>query len=104
MQAHLVSFNLNSEFLKSYLAVLRVRKCFCVLGDELEETQYIMERESRKRKAPFEHQEAPQAQYIYWDSKLLCSGYGNTGYGVSSPGIQNWKDFCLIINIPKGNY
>ena len=25
-------------------------------------------------------------------------GYGNNGYGVSSPGIQNWKDFCLKIN------
>ena len=29
--------------------------------------------------------------------------YGNTGNGVSSPGIQNQKDFCLRINIPKGN-
>ena len=35
---------------------------------------------------------------------LLCAYYGNTGYGVSSPGIQNLKDFCLKINIPKGNY
>ena len=47
------------------LNYLPKRKCFYVLGDELEETQYIMEGESRKRKAPFEHQEAPQAQYIY---------------------------------------
>jgi len=31
-------------------------------GDELEETQYLMEGGSRKRKAPFEHQEAPQAK------------------------------------------
>ena len=30
--------------------------------------------------------------------------YGNTGYGVSSPGIQNQKGFCLKINISKGNY
>ena len=30
--------------------------------------------------------------------------YGNTGYGVSSPGIQNQKDFCLKSNISKGNY
>ena len=29
---------------------------------------------------------------------------GNTGYGVSRPGRQNWKGFCLKINIPKGNY
>ena len=25
--------------------------------------------------------------------------YGNTGYGVSSLGRQNWKGFCLKINI-----
>ena len=30
--------------------------------------------------------------------------YGNTGYGVSSPRIQNKKKICLKINIPKGNY
>ena len=28
----------------------------------------------------------------------------HTGYGVSSPGIHNYKDFCRKINIPKGNY
>ena len=31
-------------------------------------------------------------------------GYGITGYGVSGPGIQNQKDFCIEINLPKGNY
>ena len=30
--------------------------------------------------------------------------YGNTGCGVFKWGIQNWKDFCIKINIPKGNY
>ena len=30
-------------------------------------------------------------------------GYGNMDYRVFKPGIQNWKDFCLKINIPKGN-
>ena len=30
--------------------------------------------------------------------------YGNTGCRVFKRGIQNWKDFCLKINIPKGNY
>ena len=30
-------------------------------------------------------------------------GYGNMGYQVFKWGIQNWKDFCLEINIPKGN-
>jgi hypothetical protein len=27
--------------------------------------------------------------------------YGNTGCEVLKRGIQNWKDFCLRINIPK---
>jgi hypothetical protein len=27
--------------------------------------------------------------------------YGITGYGVSRPGIQNQKDFCIKINTPK---
>ena len=30
--------------------------------------------------------------------------YGITGYGVSRPGIQNRKGFCIKINLPKGNY
>ena len=34
----------------------------------------------------------------------LHKKYGNTGYGVSSLGIQIQKDVCLKINIPKGNY
>ena len=28
--------------------------------------------------------------------------YGNTDYGVSFAGIQNLKDLCLKINMPKG--
>ena len=37
----------------------------------------------------------------------LCdysASYGSTGCRVFKQGIQNWKDFCLKINIPKGNY
>ena len=30
--------------------------------------------------------------------------YGNTGCGVFKWGVQNQKDFCLRINILKGNY
>ena len=30
--------------------------------------------------------------------------YGNTVCGVFKRGVQNWKDFCIRINIPKGNY
>ena len=30
--------------------------------------------------------------------------YGNTGCQVFMRGVQNWKDFCLKINIPKRNY
>jgi hypothetical protein len=34
-----------------------------------------------------------------------CSGrYGNTDCRVFKQGVQNWKDFCLEINIPQGNY
>ena len=31
-------------------------------------------------------------------------GYGNTGCRVFKWGVQNWKDFCLKINIPKESY
>ena len=31
-------------------------------------------------------------------------GYGNTGCRVFKRGVQNYKDLCLRINIPKGNY
>ena len=34
----------------------------------------------------------------------MCLGYGNTGCGVFKRGVQNYKDFCLRINILKGNY
>ena len=30
--------------------------------------------------------------------------FGSTGYGVLSLGIQNYRYFCLKINIPTGNY
>ena len=30
--------------------------------------------------------------------------YGSTGCRVFMWGVQNWKDFCLKINIPEGNY
>ena len=30
--------------------------------------------------------------------------FGNTGCQLFKRGIRNWKDFCLKINIPKGNY
>ena len=35
---------------------------------------------------------------------ILCLHYGNTGCGVFRRGVQNQKDFCLRINILKGNY
>ena len=35
---------------------------------------------------------------------LMDVGYGNAGCRVFKRGIKNWKDFCLKINIPKGNY
>ena len=36
--------------------------------------------------------------------KFLSPYYGNTVCRVFKRGLQNWKDFCLKINIPKGNY
>ena len=35
---------------------------------------------------------------------VVSEQYGNTGCGVFKRGVQNWKDFCLRINILKGNY
>ena len=35
---------------------------------------------------------------------IQSGGYGNKGCQVFEWGVQNWKDFCLKINIPKGNY
>jgi hypothetical protein len=34
--------------------------------------------------------------------QLVC--YGNTGCGVFKWGVQNYKGFCIRINILKGNY
>ena len=42
--------------------------------------------------------------FIFRLSTTTDLHYGNTGYGVSSPGMQNYKDFCQKINIPKRNY
>ena len=36
--------------------------------------------------------------------KGRSENYGNTGYGVSSPGIKNEKYCCKKINILNGNY
>ena len=38
------------------------------------------------------------------DFKKIGSSYGNTGCRVFKWGVQDWKYFCLKINIPKGNY
>ena len=65
------------------------------LGDDLEETQYVMEEASRKRKAPFEHQEAPQAKYIHWNSKLLAFlSRGTFNSFLASLG-QNFRKFVI---------
>ena len=40
-----------------------------------------------------------------WNSYLVCLyKYGNMGCWVFKGRIQNWKDFCIKINILKGNY
>ena len=37
---------------------------------------------------------------ILWHTQLIVC-YGDTGCGVFKQGTQNWKDFCIKINIPK---
>ena len=44
------------------------------------------------------------AQFFDGDDGFAHTGYGNTGRGDFKRGIQNQKDFCLRINVPKGNY
>ena len=39
----------------------------------------------------------------FCDQLTELAYYGNMGCAVFKRGIQNWKDFCLSINIPKGN-
>ena len=36
--------------------------------------------------------------------KFTTLHYGNRGCGIFKGGIQNWKGFCIRINIPKGNF
>ena len=51
-------------------------------------------------------QTGPQMQCLLDFDKILLVDlhYGNTGRRVFKRRVQNWKDFCLKINIPKGNY
>ena len=37
-------------------------------------------------------------------SPIVDIKYGNTGCGVFLRGVENWKDFCLRINISKTIY
>ena len=43
------------------------------------------------------------AAWMELSSVMLTSvtAYGNKGCRVFKQGVQNWKDFCLKINIPK---
>ena len=38
---------------------------------------------------------------LFFDDFFTYNHYGNMGCRVFKWGIQNWKDFCLKINIPK---
>ena len=44
------------------------------------------------------------AFYLPRETRPICKQYGNTGCGLFKRGVQNQKDFCLRINILKGNY
>ena len=53
------------------------------------------------------HREAVGLQEFFHHSDILSCitfHYAISGYGVSRPGIQNKKGFCIKINLPKGNY
>ena len=46
----------------------------------------------------------PMLDYDKVCAKYYLMWYGNTGCGVFKQGVQNQKDFCIRINIRKGNY
>jgi hypothetical protein len=46
----------------------------------------------------------PCANYAQRAKQMQYRHYGIIGYGVLRPGIQNYKDFFIRTNIPKGNY
>jgi hypothetical protein len=48
--------------------------------------------------------ELPLSFFPIFFSLFLSASYGISVYGVSRPGIQNKKGFCIKINLPKGNY
>ena len=50
------------------------------------------------------HSKPQKLLFVYPNSGYVHTHYGNTGCGVFKRGIQNQKDFCIRINIPKGNY
>ena len=59
-------------------------------------TIFITSRRSEGRpKTPIFTRAMQQFNYAY---------YGNMGCGVFKQGTQNQKDFCIKINLPKGNY
>ena len=41
---------------------------------------------------------------VYTQHRQYTINYGNTGCRVFKGGMQNSKDFCLEINMLKGNY
>ena len=47
---------------------------------------------------------AKENENVSWTAKKLCHHYGSMGCRVFKRGVQNWKDFCIKINIPKENY
>ena len=50
---------------------------------------------------------AGAAVAFFMKGDQVCTMYvlnSDTGFGVFKRGVENWKGFCLRINILKGNY
>ena len=80
---------LSSGFLKSQNKFCSRKRVLCIL-------QYFHSDDSNR------HDWFDMEQTFCFP--FLVVQYGNTGCRVFKRGIQNWKDFCLKINIPKENY
>ena len=53
-----------------------------------------------------EHYKVKNSNVQMWliDQSCIKLGYGNRVCGIFKGGIQNYKGFCIRINIPKGNF
>ena len=68
-------------------------------------TKLALKKQQRDIKIKFRVMSVDLRNWIWlWFITIINHHYGITGYRVSRPEIQNQKDFCIKINVPKGNY